>query len=51
MQDILDDCQYYWVTAQSEYSTDLLFKSRRVMGAALYLRDQDFPKVYLTIAA
>jgi hypothetical protein len=28
MQDILRSFQYYWVTAQSEYSTDILFKSR-----------------------
>ena len=26
MQDILHPLQYYWVTAQSEYSTDVLFK-------------------------
>lgn len=29
MKDILQDHQYYWVTAQSEYSTDILFKSRQ----------------------
>jgi hypothetical protein len=29
MQDILHDYQYCWVTAQSEYSTDILFKSRQ----------------------
>jgi hypothetical protein len=29
MQDILRSFQYYWVTAQSEYSTDILFKSRQ----------------------
>lgn len=29
MQDILQDCQHYWVTAQSELSTDILFKSRQ----------------------
>src|SRR5437867_6631722 len=29
MQDILQDSQHYWVTAQSELSTDILFKSRR----------------------
>ncbi len=29
MQDILDDCQYYRVTAQSEYSSDILFKSQQ----------------------
>jgi len=28
MQDILRRFQYYWVTTQSEYSTDVLFKSR-----------------------
>ena len=27
MQDILELLPYYWVTAQSEYSTDILFKS------------------------
>ena len=29
LQDILKDCQHYWVTAQSELSTDILFKSRQ----------------------
>lgn len=29
MQDILHPFQYYWVAAQSEYSTDILFKSRQ----------------------
>ena len=29
MQDILQDSQHYWVTAPSELSTDILFKSRR----------------------
>ena len=29
MQDILQDCQHYWVTAQSELSTDILFKNRQ----------------------
>jgi len=29
IQDILAGSQYYWVTAQSEYSTDILFKSRQ----------------------
>ena len=28
MRDILHDRSYYWVTAQSEYSTDILFKTR-----------------------
>jgi hypothetical protein len=28
-QDILRDRGYYWVTAQSEYSTDILFKTRQ----------------------
>jgi hypothetical protein len=29
MQDILQDCPHYWVTHQSELSTDILFKSRQ----------------------
>jgi hypothetical protein len=29
MQDVLRLFQYYWVTTQSEYSTDVLFKSRQ----------------------
>jgi len=29
LQDILHGCQYYWVSAQSEYSTDVLFKTRQ----------------------
>src|SRR5437764_157936 len=29
LQDILKDSQHYWVTAQSELSTDILFKSRQ----------------------
>ena len=29
LHDILDGCQYYWVSAQSEYSTDILFKTRQ----------------------
>lgn len=29
MRDILHDRPYYWVTAQSEYSTDILFKRRQ----------------------
>src|SRR5213083_3595640 len=29
MQDILQDCSHYWVTAQSELSTDILFRSRQ----------------------
>jgi len=28
LQDILRGCQHYWVSAQSEYSTDILFKTR-----------------------
>ena len=28
LQDLLRGCQHYWVTAQSELSTDILFKSR-----------------------
>src|SRR5437867_3345387 len=27
MEDLLESLPYYWVTAQSEYSTDILFKS------------------------
>jgi hypothetical protein len=27
MEDLLESMPYYWVTAQSEYSTDILFKS------------------------
>jgi hypothetical protein len=27
LKDLLHGCQHYWVTAQSEYSTDILFKS------------------------
>jgi hypothetical protein len=27
LKDLLQGCQHYWVTAQSEYSTDILFKS------------------------
>jgi len=27
MSDLLQPLQYYWVTAQSEYSTDILFNS------------------------
>ena len=29
LQDLLPPFTYYWVTAQAEYSTDLLFKTRR----------------------
>lgn len=29
LHDILHGCQYYWVSAQSEYSTDILFKTRQ----------------------
>src|SRR3954452_20630840 len=29
LQDILHGCQYYWVSAQSECSTDILFKTRQ----------------------
>ena len=29
LHDLLHGCQYYWVSAQSEYSTDVLFKSRQ----------------------
>jgi len=29
LQDLLKDSQHYWVTAQSELSTDVLFKSRQ----------------------
>jgi hypothetical protein len=29
MRDILRDRPYYWVSAQSEYSTDILFKTRQ----------------------
>ena len=29
MRDILHDRPYYWVSAQSEYSTDILFKTRQ----------------------
>src|SRR5438094_9944546 len=32
MQDILQDSQHYWVTAQSELSTDVLFKSRQTLS-------------------
>jgi hypothetical protein len=28
LDDLLDPMQYYWVTAQAEYSTDMVFKSR-----------------------
>jgi hypothetical protein len=35
LQDILGGRQYYWVTTQSEYSTDILFKSRPAL-AELY---------------
>ncbi len=29
LHDILSGCEHYWVSAQSEYSTDILFKTRR----------------------
>ena len=29
LHDILSGCQHYWVSAQSEYSTDILFKTRQ----------------------
>jgi hypothetical protein len=29
MRDILDGFQYYWVTTQSEYATDVLFRNRQ----------------------
>jgi len=29
LQDILRGCQHYWASAQSEYSTDILFKTRQ----------------------
>jgi len=32
MADILHHCQHYWVTAQSELSTDILFKSRQSLS-------------------
>ena len=32
MQDILHDFQHYWVTDQSELSTDILFKSRQQLS-------------------
>ena len=32
MNDILQNAQHYWVTAQSELSTDVLFKSRRQLS-------------------
>src|SRR5207245_10221205 len=32
MQDILQDCSHYWVTAQSELSTDILFKKRESLS-------------------
>ena len=25
--DVLSSCEYYWVAAQAEYSTDVMFKS------------------------
>jgi hypothetical protein len=31
LQDILGGRQYYWVTTQSEYSTDILFKNRQAL--------------------
>jgi hypothetical protein len=32
LQDLMRGRQYYWVTTQSEYSTDILFKSRQGLG-------------------
>ena len=32
MKDILQHCQHYWVTAQSELSTDILFKKRESLS-------------------
>ena len=32
MKDILHHCQHYWVTAQSELSTDILFKNRQSLS-------------------
>jgi len=32
LQDILKDRQHYWVTAQSELSTDILFKGRKYLS-------------------
>ena len=32
LHDILQGCQYYWVSAQSEYSSDILFKTRQDLG-------------------
>jgi hypothetical protein len=32
MQDILQECAHYWVTDQSELSTDILFKSRQQLS-------------------
>jgi hypothetical protein len=29
LHDILQGCQYYWVSAQNQYSTDILFKTRQ----------------------
>ena len=29
LQDVLKGCQHYWVSTQSEYSTDILFKTRQ----------------------
>jgi hypothetical protein len=37
MKDLLGGLSYYWVTTQSEYSTDVLFKSRAALEA-LYPR-------------
>jgi hypothetical protein len=37
MDGVLRDQSYYWVTTQSEYATDLLFKSRPAL-AELYPR-------------
>jgi len=32
LQDLLRGRQYYWTTAQSEYSTDILFKNRQALS-------------------
>ncbi len=33
LQDVLASMHYYWVTTQSEYATDLVFKSRCASGS------------------
>ena len=32
LHDVVHGCQYYWVSAQSEYSTDVVFKAREDLG-------------------